>query len=314
MNIVHTFRVHAMLLGGMCLSTICLAEDRHFAIPSYLVNSGAVVHVPITLDNAAGLASINLQINFDQEVLKLEAVTPGPLGQAFEFSEAEGGGFVQLIFVRADELIGGSGRLATLQFRAYPGAIVDLSSELTIADLGLSDATSVIDLRQKDNLILSNGEIKVSAHPNIDNARSGLPDWWEISHGLDPLVDNRMLDLDYDGMPNLLEYAFGGNPRVNDALARQLQTGDYQIDDEHFMKVGFYRRIGDPLLSFRLQESLDLVEWNDLNFESRIIGAPQNLGNNIQFIEVLGTLPMTGPDASPSGFMRVIVDRSGDAP
>ncbi len=155
--------------------------------------------MPLTLDNAAGLAAIQVQINFDPKVLELQTVTACPLGGAFELSQGYGDGLVQLTFFRGEALAGGAGRLAVLKFRANPGAVTNLSSELAIADLMLSDSTGVIDLRQKDTLVTTNGQVAVTVQPNIDNARNGLP--------------------------NLLEYAFGGNPVVADAQQRGIQAG-----------------------------------------------------------------------------------------
>ena len=285
------------------------AESRNLSMPAYLANPGGFLHVPLLLDNAAGLAAIQVQINFDPEVVALQSVAAGPLGEAFEMSQGDGDGFVQLVFFRGDELAGGSGRLAVLRFRANPGAVTDLFSELTIADLVISDASGVIDLRQKDALATHNGQVTVSPQAHIDNTGSGLPDWWEDKHGLDPFIDSRHLDLDGDGHPNLLEYAFGGNPTVADAHARRLRTGIHEADGGQFPIVGFHRRTGDALLRLRVQQSTDLVGWNDLDLAEQTLGTPQNMDDGTEFVNVLGTIPLTGEDAAPGVFLRVAVDR-----
>lgn len=296
------------ILAVTCGSIVSLwAESRNFALPSYRVNAGAVLHVPLTLDNAAGLAALRMQVNFDPEVLTLEAVNTGPLGEAFELSEGEGDGFVQLIFARAEALAGGSGRLASLKFRANPGAVVDRVTELAIADVGLSDATGVIDLRQKDTLILSNGTVAVSALPNIDNSGSGLPDWWEDFHGLDPFANNLELDHDHDGLPGLLEYAFGGNPRVPDIHERGISLGAVSHEGATFLSVGFFRRQDNAKLIYRVQESQDLKFWHDLPLPLAILDPPQDMGDGTEYVEVMGTIPVSGPLAEPKGFMRVKV-------
>jgi hypothetical protein len=288
---------------------VARAESRHFSLPVYQANPGSILEVPLTLDNAAGLAAIQVQVNFDPEVLELLTVKTGPLGEAFELSQGNGDGFVQLTFFRGDALAGGSGRLAALRFRANPGAVVDLYSELAIAEILLSDSTGVIDLRQKDTLTMTNGEVSVSMQPNIDNAGSGLPDWWEEQHELDPFVSNRELDPENDGLTNLLEYAFGGNPKVADAQERGMQAGRVEHNGETFLSVGFYRRTGDASLLFRVQESADLGFWNSLPLPQQILGTPQNMGDGTEHVNVLGTIPMTGPDAEPQGFIRVAVEK-----
>lgn len=299
----------AIIATAVLAPPTALAEFRAVSLPSYQVNPGDFLDVPLALDNAAGLAAIRMQINFNPAVLELQRVTPGPLGEVFELNQGNGDGFVQLTFFRGEALTGGSGRLAALRFRANPGAVTDLFSELTIADLVLSDNTGVIDLRQKDTLTLGNGEVTVSVQPNIDNAGSGLPDWWEELHQLDTFANNLLLDPENDGIPNLMEYAFGGNPKVADAHARGVRAGRHEVNGESFLSVGFHRRLGDASLRFRVQESANLGQWTDLNLESRIIGTPQNMGDGTEFVNVLGTLPITGPDAEPKGFLRVAIKK-----
>lgn len=295
------------LLAMSC--AIVRAESRHFALPAYQANPGSILEVPLTLDNAAGLAAIQVQVNFDPEVLELLTVKTGPLGEAFELSRGDGDGFVRLTFFRGAVLAGGSGRLAALRFRANPGAVTHLCSELAIAELTLSDSTGVIDLRQKDTLTMTNGEVAVSVQSNIDNAGSGLPDWWEDLHGLDPFAANRQLDPENDGLPNLLEYAFGGNPKVADAHQRGIRAGRIEHDGRTFLSVGFYRRTGDASLLFRVQESTDLRLWNNLSLPQQISGTPQDMGDGTEYVNVLGTLPINGPAAEPKGFLRVAVEK-----
>ena len=309
-SILHRESAILLLAGLLSVPSTAWAETRHLTLPSYQVNAGDVLEVPLTLDNAAGLAALRVQVNFDPEVLELEAVTNGPLGEDFELTHGEDDGYVQLTFARAEVLAGGSGRLASLKFRANSGAAVDLVSELAIADLSLSDATGVIDVRQKDTLTLTNGEVAVSVSQNIDNAGNGLPDWWEELHGLDLFTDNGPLDPEQDGLPNLLEYAFGGNPKVPDAHLRGVHSDKVEVNGADFMRLGFFRRHGDASLLFKVEESPDLSQWLDLPLPQQLIGAPQDMGDGTEYVEVLGTLPITGAEAEPNGFMRVGVEKA----
>lgn len=145
----------------------------------------------------------------------------------------------------------------------------------------------------------------MSVQPKIDNARSGLPDWWEEQHGLDLFTANGPLDPENDGLCNLLEYAFGGNPKVADAQERGIQAGKVEENGETFLSVGFYRRVGDASLLFRVQEPQDLGFWNYLPLPQQVRGTPQNMGDGTEYVNVLGTLPITGPDAEARGFLRV---------
>ena len=297
------------LLLAFIAPTIVHANSRNFSMPSYLANPGGILEVPLSLDNAAGLAAIQVQVNFDPEVLELQTVTAGPLGAAFELSQGNGDGFVQLTFFRSEALAGGAGRLAALKFRANPGAETSLFSELAIADLSLSDSTGVIDLRQKDTLVTTNGQVAVTVQQNIDNARNGLPDWWEMQHGLNLFTANSNLDPEHDGLTNLLEYALGGNPTIADAHERGVQPGRLESIGETFLSVGFHRRLGDASLLVSVQESANLGIWNNLNLSQQLIGTPQNMGDGTEFVNVLGTIPVTGANAQPRGFLRVVAER-----
>ncbi len=181
----HLMRIVALVaLVMLALNGRAHAVTRNFALPHFLANPGGTVEVPLTLDNASGLAAIRVQINFDPEVLELKSVSAGPLGKAFEFSYGKGEGFVQILLARAGSLAGGSGRLAVLKFRANPGSKAKAYSDLAIADIGLSDSSGVINLRQKYPLHLINGQVAVTLSPDIDNGTNGPSEWWKELHAL----------------------------------------------------------------------------------------------------------------------------------
>jgi hypothetical protein len=46
----------------------------------------------------------------------------------------------------------------------------------------------------------------------VDWDGDGMPDDWEIAHGLDPTADDSRLDPDFDGLTNLEEYLYGTDP------------------------------------------------------------------------------------------------------
>jgi len=59
-----------------------------------------------------------------------------------------------------------------------------------------------------------------------DTDADGLPDGWEVQHGLAPLVDDSALDGDADGLNNTLEYASQTDPASADSDGDGVSDGD----------------------------------------------------------------------------------------
>ncbi|MGD8500463.1 MAG: C25 family cysteine peptidase, partial [Phycisphaerales bacterium] len=66
----------------------------------------------------------------------------------------------------------------------------------------------------------------------VDWDADGMPDDWEISHGLDPTLDDADLDLDGDGLTNLREYARSTDPTNPDSDGDGILDGDEYFDAE----------------------------------------------------------------------------------
>jgi Bacterial TSP3 repeat len=56
------------------------------------------------------------------------------------------------------------------------------------------------------------GAVSVHGPVCVDWDADGLPDDWEVAHGLNPAVNDAHLDRDGDGVPNWLEYQRGTDP------------------------------------------------------------------------------------------------------
>ncbi|MFH0909059.1 MAG: hypothetical protein V1929_09880 [bacterium] len=50
----------------------------------------------------------------------------------------------------------------------------------------------------------------------LDSDADGMPDWWEIIHGLNPHLDDASLNPDGDTLTNIQEYNAGTDPQVSD--------------------------------------------------------------------------------------------------
>ncbi len=62
-----------------------------------------------------------------------------------------------------------------------------------------------------------------------DADKDGMDDAWELAHGLNPAVDDRLADPDGDGVSNITEYTLGSGPRTPNTAADT--DGDALPDD-----------------------------------------------------------------------------------
>src|SRR5688572_18421453 len=133
----------------------------------------------------------------------------------------------------------------------------------------------------------------------IDGDNDGLPDAWEAAHGLaaanpaDALIDN-----DGDGMLNLLEYALGGDPRVNDPATRP------RAEFTDAFAISFNRRM-DPQFSIVAErtDSLSPPAWST---NGLFLSARQEIGLDLERVTYRVTPSVPEPRAQ---FFRVAVRR-----
>ncbi len=105
------------------------------------------------------------------------------------------------------DLIGGSGALYAIELSTHSGRIFweGLSGDISFQRRG---SVEVID---SDNDLLSTySESMYGTNPSLnDTDFDGMPDGWEVSNSLDPLVNDATSDLDGDGLTNIEEFHLG---------------------------------------------------------------------------------------------------------
>ena len=68
---------------------------------------------------------------------------------------------------------------------------------------------------------MAEGVLNIQDCREVDSDKDGMPDWWEVANGLDPLNPaDAVLDNDHDGFTNLQEYKNGTDPNVPDAMEK----------------------------------------------------------------------------------------------
>jgi hypothetical protein len=68
-----------------------------------------------------------------------------------------------------------------------------------------------------------------TATPRVDSDSDGMPDDWEIVHGLNPMLNDADLDPDRDGFNNLTEYNRGNDPQQSDRGHREATSPMFSL-------------------------------------------------------------------------------------
>ncbi len=109
-----------------------------------------------------------------------------------------------------------------------------------------------------------NVSIMVFAHElgETDSDSDGLPDWYEIAHGLDLTRDDSAEDSDGDGFSNFLEYLYGSSsssadtrPDIGVTIGQAIEIiiptvsgAIYQIQSTETLGSGVWSNIGPPII------------------------------------------------------------------
>ena len=207
------------------------------------------MQIPVSLDDAGGLSSIQIQVNFDPGLLTLQSVARGALGSTFEEMISEvNDGTLAITFASAENVASGGGALAIMTFLMAKGAETTLYSEISLADYAFGDSSGVVAIDRKESLTSSGGRVSATQDRAIDNFGNGLPDWWEETYSLSLFsVSGWDDDIDFDGIVHLLEYALVTDP-----------TRPSVLDD-----LTFSVRDDDPDLTYYVSVSDDLALWDD---------------------------------------------------
>lgn len=279
---------------------------RSFSIPEKVAAPGSDVEFPVTLDNAAGCASIQLQVNFDPQILEFQGFVGGEgLGSQFEATAYHENGVAVLVWTRANNLVSGNGSLGRMKFKVNSGASHGLKSPLAIADCEMSDASGTVQLSLTSVSGNQSGSLVVGGSAP-DGDGDGMPDSWETLHSLNPQVAGGDADTDQDGRSDFLEYALGGDPRVKDP-ARTPATVAVSQGGAQYLALAFNRRINAGL-SYRVWESPQLAnDWSELDIAARLAAPPVDNGDGTERVIIRSNYRMQGPGPTQRGFMKLEV-------
>ena len=116
---------------------------------------------------------------------------------------------------------------------------------------------------------------------------------WAVASGLSNASNNPTNDSDGDGIPDMLEYAFGSNPTV--ASKNILPTSGSSLnaaDGNHYFTYSYRRRINPGTMTYTLESSASLTSWSAIppqNLEQ--VGAATSTGDGVTEIVTFRLLP-----------------------
>lgn len=145
-------------------------------------------HVAVTYDGQAGVAG---NLKFYWTALNSDAISANLIGSGTLSADLAGSASNNL----------GVGTTTRNFFRFELGGLVD---EVRISSVALSAGAFDVFMGAMD--------------PGVDTFGDGIPDAWELAHGLDPAVDNSLGDPDGNGIPHLMEFALGIEPYATEGL------------------------------------------------------------------------------------------------
>ena len=207
-----------LLIGCLALPTGLHAAFHAASVLDCQGTPGGKVRAQIVLSNAADVASMQCQLNYDPNLLRYCGATnpAGSLGSAFSLTSTDLLGVVTLRLVRDQSLTSGTGLVAEVTFDVNRGAEPGMECPLVLATLGLGRQHGV-DLRWTEVLDTRPARFSVPLTTQSGGGGSLIPSWWSALYGLDAAADAD-LDSDRDGLSDLQEYAIGSNP--TNALSR----------------------------------------------------------------------------------------------
>lgn len=166
-------------------------EARMVSVDTVVCNDGAIVSVPVKVDDVSDASQLMLVLNYDSTVVALTGAKAGAVARADDFTYAtDDGGHVTIISAIGDAQ---SGEICTLRFYARNGAAGQFS-DLTVASAHFSASDGVRDLSVANPISVTNGMIRlVAKDAELKRLENAFTIWPETTLGFMILADGDKL-------------------------------------------------------------------------------------------------------------------------
>lgn len=133
---------------------------------------------------------------------------------------------------------------------------------------------------------------QTSTFTGTGSAGHGIPDWWK-NFFFDTTVVDPFGNPSGDGMSNLMKFALGRDPSVNDASSALLVTYQAYTDGKTYPFLAYIRsKDASESLTFLVEQSTDLHAWLDDSPSFEQLGDAQDLGDGTEEISLRCTTPV----------------------
>jgi kumamolisin len=230
------------------------------------------------------------------------AAVYGPVNGTFTVTRT-GSTFPTLV---VSESAGGTAVSGT-DYTAIPGTVTiapgNTAAAITVSPLFNNQTTSKTVL-----LSLSTSSAYAIGSPGSDTVTIAAPtpyQDWQLSHfgaaAYTASTSGDLADPNGNGIPNILEYALGGNPTQAGSNPSPVPA-TVQVSGQTYLAITF-TEISDPSLTYTVQVSTDLVNWTSGG--TLYASTPVSGGTQVTYRDTVA-IPQSGA-ANTSRFMRVQV-------
>ena len=271
---------------------VVVSAERVLSIPSATARSGDSVSVVLEIDDASGIAGMDMQLSYDANRLIAEAVSTTPLTQTLSLiSNLTEPGRITIAMAGAKGIVAGAGGFLVFAFRVAPD-VPQGAATLGVDSIGFSDELSVaIPVA-----------LPISGLVNIESMPEGFPAW----------------DVNQDGRVDILDMVLVGQhfgevytsaiPATLDWSQLPVSSGMLQleaipqIEEQDWLAVQVKVRDSRDLYGYQFSLVYDPAQV-------RIIGVHQS-----GFLQQPGHQTYWNAGASQQGVVRDIFECLQDAP
>ncbi len=156
----------------------------------------------------------------------------------------------------------------------------------------------------------STGDSNLFSIARADANGDGLPDAWQVANGLPPGQPGSgpLGDPDFDGVPNLLEYALNLDPQAPDtnglpSIGKAVNPADGKL----YLTFSYRRLINGGGISYVVETSTDLVSWTPAGNNAEEVAPPVSVGDGITELETVRIKPALDTPDLPMKAVRLRV-------